>query len=147
MPLKGAYSKPICPRRHFNDSSDRQGPGRDGLGGYSSGTCFSWSPNGALGPWRSKNSRQCHLDREEAAKFAIREFQTSAGEHGGDPPREIFLHRSMRFSEPELDGFARDADEYGTNAIGARIRRAGKGVDALYPRRRRGHARLGIGIF
>ena len=83
---------------------------------------------GALGPWYSEDLRECHLDQGEAARLLKRAIASYADEHGGAPPCEVFVHGSVRLSDPEWTGFTQTAAEYGTKVTGVRIRRAVNGL-------------------
>jgi len=83
---------------------------------------------GALGPWYSEDLRECHLDRVEAKKLLGRAIQSYADEHDRRPPREIFVHGSVRFNEPEWSGFQEAARESGVTIVGVRIRRVYGGL-------------------
>lgn len=78
---------------------------------------------GALGPWYSEKLRECHLDKDEAAKLMKTAITSYADEHNQQPPKEVFVHGSARFSDDEWAGFEQTAKERGTKVIGVRIRR------------------------
>ncbi|WP_128931675.1 argonaute/piwi family protein [Bradyrhizobium zhanjiangense] len=83
---------------------------------------------GALGPWYSEDKRECHLDREESRKFLERAIHSYADEHDKKPPREIFVHGSVRFDDEEWAGFSEAAKPFGTKVVGVRIRRVYGGL-------------------
>ena len=83
---------------------------------------------GALGPWYSLDLRQCHLDREESKKLLTTAIKSYAEAHNGTPPKELFVHGSVRFSEFEWQGFEESAQAFGTKVVGVRIRRGGSGL-------------------
>lgn len=88
---------------------------------------------GALGPWYSEDTRECHLDRAEARRLLETAVSSYADEHGGRPPSEIFIHGSVRFNETEWSGFQDAAIEHGVRVTGVRIRRDYSGIK-LYRR-------------
>ncbi len=73
---------------------------------------------GALGPWYSEDTRECHLDKVEAGKLLEVALDSYADEHGGNPPREIFVHGKVRFDEDEWEGFSETATKYDTRVTG-----------------------------
>ncbi len=83
---------------------------------------------GALGPWYSEQLRQCHLDKEEAKKLLTTAIHSYAEAHDGTPPKELFVHGSVRFDKFEWEGFEEVANEFDTKVVGVRIRRGGSGV-------------------
>jgi hypothetical protein len=83
---------------------------------------------GALGPRYSEDTKECHLDRAEAAKLLARAIDSYSDEHGGKPPTEIFIHGSVRFNDDEWAGFNEVAAKHGTRVTGVRIRRVYNGV-------------------
>jgi hypothetical protein len=83
---------------------------------------------GALGPWYSENTRECHLDKTEASKLLEMAVTSYADEHDRMPPREIFVHGSVRFNEDEWVGFSEIAVKYGVRITGVRIRKVYNGV-------------------
>lgn len=78
---------------------------------------------GALGPWYSEDTRECHLDKTEARKLLELAVSSYADEHGGKPPTEIFIHGTVRFSEDEWTGFSEVAAKHDVRVTGVRIRR------------------------
>lgn len=88
---------------------------------------------GALGPWYSQDTRQCHLDRDEAARLLDRALLSYAEQHLNSVPREMFVHGSVAFNEEEWAGFEEAAQPFGTKVTGIRIRR-GSGDFKLFTR-------------
>jgi hypothetical protein len=78
---------------------------------------------GALGPWYSEDTRECHLDRAEAGKLLERAIESYAEDHNRTPPAEIFIHGGVRFNDEEWAGFSEVAAKHGTRVTGVRIRR------------------------
>jgi hypothetical protein len=83
---------------------------------------------GALGPWYSEDTRECHLDRAEAGRLLERAIKSYAEEHDRRPPAEVFIHGSVRFNDPEWAGFSEAAAKHGTRVTGVRIQRVYNGV-------------------
>lgn len=83
---------------------------------------------GALGPWYSEDTKECHLDQVEANRLLEIAISSYANEHNGNPPEEMFVHGSVRFNEKEWEGFSAAAAEFGTQVIGVRIRRLYNGI-------------------
>lgn len=83
---------------------------------------------GALGPWYSEDTKECHLDKAEAAKLLEKAVRSYADEHDSAPPAEVFIHGSVRFSDEEWAGFSEVAAKYGTRITGVRIRKVYNGV-------------------
>lgn len=88
---------------------------------------------GALGPWYSEETRECHLDESAAEKLLNLAIASYADEHGGKPPAEIFIHGSVRFDEKEWAGFSKAAASHSTRITGVRIRRGYNGVKLFRP--------------
>lgn len=86
---------------------------------------------GALGPWYSEDSRECHLSQDEAAKLLDRALLSYAEEHDNKAPREIYVHGSVRFNDDEWAGFLEAAEPYGTKVVGVRIRRVFGGLKLM----------------
>ena len=75
---------------------------------------------GAVGPWYETESKQFHLSRMAAGELvevAVKSYMDKRGE----PPKELFLHGKVRFSDEEWKGF-RGAVNPSTNLVGVRIR-------------------------
>lgn len=83
---------------------------------------------GALGPWYSEDFRECHLDKDEAAKLLDRALLSYAEEHDNIAPKEIFVHGSVRFNDEEWAGFQEAAQPYGTIVTGIRIKKVFGGL-------------------
>ncbi len=88
---------------------------------------------GALGPWYSERLRECHLDHAESEKLLTTAIHSYADEHGGQPPKELFVHGSVRFNEDEWSGFEQAAKHFGTKVVGVRIRRILGGLRLFTP--------------
>jgi hypothetical protein len=88
---------------------------------------------GALGPWYSEDTRECHLDSAEAGKLLETALKSYADSHDGKPPDEIFVHGSVRFNDAEWQGFSEAAAKRGTRVTGVRIRKLYDGIK-LYRR-------------
>lgn len=76
---------------------------------------------GAIGPWYSEATRQCHLTREKARELMeliIAEYQAKHG----TSPKELFIHAPNYFDHEEWNGFL-SAAPLTTNVSGIRIRR------------------------
>lgn len=86
---------------------------------------------GALGPWYSEDTRECHLDENEAADLLERAIVSYSDEHDNHPPKEVFVHGSVRFSEKEWQGFQKTARRYSTQVTGVRIRKLYNDVKLL----------------
>lgn len=83
---------------------------------------------GALGPWYSEDTKECHLDLTEARKLLELAIASYADEHNKKPPREIFIHGSVRFNEDEWAGFSEAAVKHGVRLTGVRIRKVYNGI-------------------
>lgn len=83
---------------------------------------------GALGPWYSEDTRECHLNEHEAGRLLGLAIASYADEHDGRPPREIFIHGAVRFSDEEWMGFSEIAKLSGVRVVGVRIRRLDYGI-------------------
>ncbi|MCA3260914.1 MAG: hypothetical protein ING44_03145 [Telmatospirillum sp.] len=75
---------------------------------------------GAVGPWYSKELKQCHLPREKAHELMSLVIEGYKNVHG-EAPNEIFIHGRTRFDKNEWEGF-KDAATGSTKIIGIRIR-------------------------
>lgn len=82
---------------------------------------------GALGPWYSEDTKECHLDQAEARKLLEMAVSSYADEHGGRAPREIFIHGTVRFNDDEWAGFS-EAAKHGVRVTGVRIRKVYNGI-------------------
>jgi hypothetical protein len=83
---------------------------------------------GALGPWYSEETKECHLDKRQASKLLEKVIASYASEHEEKLPREIFLHGRVRFNEDEWIGFSEVAKKYGVWVTGVRISKVDNGV-------------------
>jgi hypothetical protein len=86
---------------------------------------------GALGPWYSEDTRECHLDKAEAKRLLERAISSYAEAHDNLPPKEVFVHGSVRFNDDEWAGFCDAASGHGTKIVAVRIRRT-NGAFRLY---------------
>jgi hypothetical protein len=82
---------------------------------------------GAVGPWYSEKTRECHMSRgaaRELVLLALDEYKKYASEADrvGANPRELFIHGKARFNDDEWSGF-QDAVGERTKLVGVRIRR------------------------
>jgi hypothetical protein len=75
---------------------------------------------GDVGPWYAPESREYHLDRRSARELVELAVDSYKGKHGLRPPRELFLHGRVRFSEDEWAGFQEGVGNQ-TNLVGVRI--------------------------
>lgn len=91
-----------CAAQMFLDSGD--------------GTVFK----GAVGPWYSPQTGEYHLDEKGAADL-IDLAVSSYTELTGRPPRELFIHGKVWFSDEEWQGFQK-AVTGDTRIVGVRIR-------------------------
>jgi hypothetical protein len=80
---------------------------------------------GALGPWYSEVSGQCHLDKAEAKKLLERAIASYAADHDEKPPKQIFVHGSAAFNDDEWAGFKEAAEAAGTEVVAVRIKKSG----------------------
>jgi hypothetical protein len=76
---------------------------------------------GALGPWYSEKSKECHL-RRDPAKALVQEVLTAYSKDHGGPPAELFIHSRHRFSDEEWEGFSSAIAPDKTKLVGVRIR-------------------------
>lgn len=83
---------------------------------------------GALGPWYSEETRECHLDKAEAFKLLEKAIASYASEHDNKPPIEIFIHGRVRFNEDEWSGFTEAAKKRGVRVTGVRISKVNNGI-------------------
>jgi hypothetical protein len=63
---------------------------------------------GAVGPWYSPTTKECHLSSGEACKVAQMVVKSYV-ENVGKQPRELFIHGRSRFTEEEWNGFRHGA--------------------------------------
>jgi len=62
---------------------------------------------GALGPWYRADSKQYHLDEDAACNLVAMVVKEYRGQHGNQPPAELFLHAKSSFTNEEWKGFTR----------------------------------------
>ena len=77
---------------------------------------------GALGPWFSPDTKQFHLDKENAyllIEMVIEEYKLLRG----SPPTELFVHAKSAFTDDEWLGFCRACPKE-TKVVGVQIRDA-----------------------
>ncbi len=87
------------------------------------GTVF----RGNIGPWKSKNRKEYHLDArsaEELLGLAIDSYREKNNKY----PKEIFIHGRARFSNEEWDGFkiALETRKIDTKLVGVVIKESDK---------------------
>ena len=78
---------------------------------------------GAFGDWWKRDQREYHLDEAAAKDLVARVVAEYKKQHGGEPPRELFIHGRAAFTEEEWRGFNAAVDER-TNLVGVRIRQS-----------------------
>jgi hypothetical protein len=93
-----------CAAQMFLDSGD--------------GTVF----RGAVGPWYSEDKDEFHLTRSAATKVAAMAISSYSEKHDNQPPRELFIHGKVEFSEDEWRGFLDAIDTTNTQLVGVKIR-------------------------
>ena len=101
----GSVQNACCAAQMFLDSGD--------------GVVFK----GAIGPWYSPDTKEFHLSRQaarELGELAVNSYKNNPKNSGKKPPREMFIHGRVRFSDEEWSGF-RDAVGTATNLVGVRI--------------------------
>lgn len=75
---------------------------------------------GAVGPWRSPDTREYHLSASSAGELLGMVVEAYRAKHGR-PPIEMFIHGQTFFNGDEWSGF-RSAVPAETNLVGVRIR-------------------------
>jgi len=75
---------------------------------------------GAVGPWRSKETKQFHLSGTKAAELLTMVKNAYVAKHGR-PPTEMFIHAQSGFNDEEWAGFEEAAGAE-TQLVGVRIR-------------------------
>lgn len=78
---------------------------------------------GAIGPWYSPTSKEFHLSSDaakEVVKTAVETYSSKSANKR--PPRELFIHGRIGFSDEEWDGF-RLAVDGRTKLIGVQIKK------------------------
>jgi hypothetical protein len=83
---------------------------------------------GALGPWYSEQTKECHLDKEQSSKLLEKVIRSYADEHDEQLPRDIFIHGRVRFNETEWVAFSDVAKKYGMQITGVRINKVSNGI-------------------
>lgn len=76
---------------------------------------------GAVGPWITTTNHEFHLPKDKARGLMSLVCEAYKKSHGGEAPRELFIHGKTRFSEDEWAGF-RETVPDGTNVVCVRIR-------------------------
>jgi len=88
---------------------------------------------GELGPWYSKETRECHLNGQ-AARELLAGVLATYQELGGKPLSEVFLHSRSEISEEEYEGY-RSACPSSVSLIGIRVRHDDDGIKVFRPGR------------
>lgn len=78
---------------------------------------------GAVGPWRSAETHEYHLNRESAAELMELVVRGYKDWHGR-PPAELFIHAQNSFNDEEWAGFASVVPSE-TRLVGVRIKESG----------------------
>lgn len=60
---------------------------------------------GAVGPWKTEADDDFHLPKDKAAELMSLVVEAFRKAHGGEAPRELFVHGKTRFSNEEWLGF------------------------------------------
>jgi len=76
---------------------------------------------GAVGPWYSGKAGDFHLSRRAARDLIALALASYKGRTPG-PPRELFIHGQVEFSDEEWKGFNDAIDSSKTNLVGIKIR-------------------------
>jgi hypothetical protein len=76
---------------------------------------------GAVGPWSTNSEYDFHLPKEKAKALMAMVVEAYRHNHGGEAPKELFIHGKTRFSRDEWEGFKETVPE-GTNVVCIRIR-------------------------
>jgi hypothetical protein len=74
---------------------------------------------GAVGPWYNPVRGDFHLSKEAACEIVSMAVKGYASKHDV-PPKELFIHGRVRFSDEEWSGFC-DAVDNRTNLVGVQI--------------------------
>ena len=82
------------------------------------GTVFK----GEAGPWFNPESKEYHLDKENAEKLLLQAIKAYKERNGGNNPKELFIHAKTRFNNDEWEAFHK-ATPKGTNLVGITISR------------------------
>lgn len=102
-----------CAAQMFLDSGD--------------GTVFK----GAVGPWFSPETKECHLDRSAAERLIRMAVDGYRSRFDGESPKELFIHGKAAFNDEEWGGFCAAVPPE-TQLSGIRIRT--RSQIRLYPR-------------
>lgn len=76
---------------------------------------------GAVGPWMTQTDDDFHLPRDKARALMQLVVDAYRKNHGGEAPRELFIHGKTRFDAEEWEGF-RETVPAETNVVCVRIR-------------------------
>lgn len=76
---------------------------------------------GTPGRWKTARDDEFHLPRDKAKALMTLVIEAYRKSHGGDAPKELFVHGKTRFSEEEWEGF-RETVPSETNVVCVRIR-------------------------
>lgn len=76
---------------------------------------------GAVGPWMTATDDEFHLPKEKATALMSLVVEAYRKAHGGEDPRELFIHGKTWFSEDEWQGF-KDTVPAQTKVVCVRIR-------------------------
>ena len=101
--LAGGTRSAACGAQMFLDSGD--------------GVVFK----GAVGDWYDSTTEEYHLTQDAAKGLVTMAVESYKQKHGGEPPKELFIHGQTRFNWKEWAGFSAAVDER-TALVGVRIR-------------------------
>jgi hypothetical protein len=76
---------------------------------------------GAVGPWITSADHDFHLPKDKAKSLMSLVVEAYRKSHGGEAPKELFIHGKTRFSDEEWAGFKETVPEE-TNVVCVRIR-------------------------
>ncbi len=76
---------------------------------------------GAVGPWITETEYDFHLPQEKAKALMAMVVSAYRANHGGEAPKELFIHGKTRFSIDEWEGFKETVPPE-TNVVCVRIR-------------------------
>lgn len=76
---------------------------------------------GAVGPWLTSTKDDFHLPKEKAKALMEMVVEAYRRSHGGQAPKELFIHGKTRFSSEEWEGF-KETVPHETNVVCVRIR-------------------------
>ncbi len=77
---------------------------------------------GAVGPWYAPKTGEFHLTGAAATALIKVAVDSYATNNDGRPPRELFIHGKVAFTDEEWEGFAKAVDSGSTNLVGIKIR-------------------------